>query len=212
MTIDSVRYVEFVSPVIFLLVADLAAILTGLTFLSDRRSGFMQLLASTPVSRGAIAVGKVLATSMVALLQGVVMLAALILSGIDPGSSSYSFAGVVLMVFLAGLTFAGVSLVVGIRFRTPEAFWQGLAVVSFPLFLVSNALSPLSSMPAWFAVVASANPMTYAISALRHFLIPGSFPMSDLQLYLDIGVVCFFDLLLIGASVWHFVRRMDESL
>ncbi len=212
LTFDSVRYVEFVSPVIFLLVADLAAILTGLTFLSDRRSGFMQLLASTPVSRSAIAVGKVLATSLVALLQGVIMLAALALSGIDPAPSLYAFVGVAAVVFLSGLAFAGVSLLVGIRLRTPEAFWQGLAVVSFPLFLVSNALSPLSAMPAWFAVLASANPATYAIAALRYFLIPGSVQVPVSQVYLDVAVVCCFDLLLIAVSVWHFVRRMDESL
>jgi ABC-2 type transport system permease protein len=47
-------------------------------------------------------------------------------------------------------------------------------VLTMPLFFASNAIYPLSLMPAWLRVVAKGNPLSYEVDALRTLMIMGS--------------------------------------
>lgn len=40
-----------------------------------------------------------------------------------------------------------------------------------PLFFASNAIYPLSMMPAWLRALSSVNPLTYQVDALRYLMI-----------------------------------------
>jgi ABC-2 type transport system permease protein len=42
-----------------------------------------------------------------------------------------------------------------------------------PLFFASNAIYPLSLMPDWLRAVASVNPLTYLVDALRMLMVEG---------------------------------------
>jgi ABC-2 type transport system permease protein len=61
--------------------------------------------------------------------------------------------------------------------------------ITMPLFFASNALYPVSVMPAWVGAIASVNPLSYEVSALRGLLL--GMPTSGLT---DLAV-------LLGAAV-----------
>ncbi len=42
-----------------------------------------------------------------------------------------------------------------------------------PIFFASNAIYPLSIMPAWLRAVARLNPLTYEVDALRALMLRG---------------------------------------
>ncbi len=44
-------------------------------------------------------------------------------------------------------------------------------LMTMPLFFASNAIYPLALMPRWLQVVATVNPLTYLVDALRGLMI-----------------------------------------
>jgi ABC-2 type transport system permease protein len=42
-----------------------------------------------------------------------------------------------------------------------------------PLFFASNAIYPVTLMPAWLRVISAINPLTYQVDALRTLMIQG---------------------------------------
>ena len=81
--------------------------------------------------------------------------------------------GVVLMVVLAAAIFACFSLIVACIVKTRERFMGINQVMTMPLFFASSAIYPLDMMPHWVRVLASINPLTYQVDALRTLMLPG---------------------------------------
>ena len=72
-------------------------------------------------------------------------------------------------------------------------------VLTMPLFFASNAIYPMEIMPSWLKVMASINPLTYLVDALRGAMVDGGthhYPLS-----LSFGVMLtVFSLLTIAAA------------
>ena len=60
-------------------------------------------------------------------------------------------------------------------------------VLTMPIFFASNAIYPLSLMPAWLRVVSRLNPLTYQVDALRALML--SEGTSSYELATDFGVL-----------------------
>jgi len=60
-------------------------------------------------------------------------------------------------------------------------------VLTMPIFFASNAIYPVSLMPAWLRVVSHANPLTYEVDALRALMLTDG--VSEYSLLLDFGVL-----------------------
>ena len=63
------EYIEFMTPGIIILTAIFTSIFGGVNTLWDRRYGFMNQALTSPISRSSIALGKMLAISLVAAIQ-----------------------------------------------------------------------------------------------------------------------------------------------
>jgi len=62
-------YIEFMAPGVIMLTAIFTSIFGGVNTLWDRRYGFMNKALVSPVSRSSIALGKMLAISLISTLQ-----------------------------------------------------------------------------------------------------------------------------------------------
>ena len=60
------EYIEFMAPGVLILTAIFTSIFGGVNTLWDRRYGFMNKALTSPISRSSIALGKMLAISMIA--------------------------------------------------------------------------------------------------------------------------------------------------
>lgn len=146
---------------------------TGMSVVWDKRLGFMNKLLSTPVSRSAIILSKVLSASVRSMFQAAIVMAIAFGLGLVTGTNFawYSILGVFAIVFL--LSFGLSSLFTALTLRStrmemPQAIFQ---LITLPLMFASSAYFPIDKMPDWLQVVASVNPISYTIDAVRRLMV-----------------------------------------
>lgn len=194
----------------FLSVGQLASIIlftsafSGMSVVFDRRFGFLNKALSTPVSRGAIVVAKVLQSGIRALIQSGLVLVVAILLGMDTsGFTALGLLGAFTLLFLMG--FALSSLFVTLALRSSD--WQTqmaiINLLNLPLLFASNALFPVSIMPEWLKWVVKFNPVSYAIDGARQLLLGTAGVPSGIYnpLWLDFSVITAFAVILTGLGV-----------
>ncbi|WP_019631329.1 ATP-binding cassette domain-containing protein [Actinomadura atramentaria] len=141
------------------------AIGAGSSILWDRQAGFLREMLAGPVHRGTLLLGKCLGGATVATCQAGVLLAAGWLIGVPHDA--------VLTVLLLGqlalaaLAMTALSILLATFIRRPQTFGTAVTVLAAPLVFLSGSMFPLTAMPGWMARVALANPLTYAVDAMR---------------------------------------------
>ena len=103
----------------------------------------------------------------------IVFVIALII-GVHVRLEPLSILGVCAAVFLGSALFATFSLVIACVVKTRERFMGIGQLLTMPLFFASNAIYPITMMPAWLAVIARANPLTYLVDVLRTLMVVGA--------------------------------------
>ncbi|TQN31201.1 ABC-2 type transport system permease protein [Haloactinospora alba] len=137
----------------------------GFGLLPELRSGSHERLLTTPVSRVALLLGRVLRDITVLLVQAVIVIAAAVPFGFDP-----SFPGAVLGLLLLALLGVGLgifSYLAAMVAREEYIFAGILQTVSLPLILLSGILLPMDLAPDWLYAVSRANPIVYVVEAER---------------------------------------------
>ncbi|MGD6807475.1 MAG: ABC transporter permease [Candidatus Bathyarchaeia archaeon] len=146
---------------------------TGMSVVWDKRLGFMNKVLSTPVSRSAIILSKVLSASIRAIFQAAIVAAVAFALGLVTGTNFawWSIFGVFAIVFLisVGLSSMFTALTLrATRMEMPQAIFQ---LITLPLMFASSAYFPIDKMPDWLQAVASVNPISYTIDAVRRLMI-----------------------------------------
>ena len=91
----------------------------------------------------------------------------------------------------------------GAFFESMEGFQVIITFMIFPLFFLSAALYPVENLDPVMGAAVRANPVAYAVDALRWALIgKGSF-----DLWLDLAVLLLFDAAMVLLGTWAF-RKM----
>lgn len=75
-----------------------------------------------------------------------------------------------------GMAFSWAMLYLALALRTAEATQAAGQTLMFLLTFLSSAFVPLATMPGWLQVIAHANPVTYAVDALRALLVACALP------------------------------------
>jgi ABC-2 type transport system permease protein len=146
---------------------------TGMSVVWDRRLGFMNKVLSTPVSRSSIILAKVLSASVRAIFQSAIVALLAFALGLQTGTNFgwYSIFGIFAIVFMVsvGLSSAFTALTLrSTRMETPQAIIQ---LITMPLMFASSAYFPIAKMPSWLQYIASVNPISYTIDAVRRLMI-----------------------------------------
>lgn len=163
------EYVEFMAPGVIILTAIFTSIFSGVNTLWDRRYGFMNKALTSPVSRPAIALGKMAGISLIAAMQAALVLGIALILGITP-PDPVSLVPIMGVVILFSLGFSGISVAVAATARSQETFWGVINFLAMPLFMLSPALFPLELLPDWLATAAMFNPVTYAVLLVREMM------------------------------------------
>lgn len=137
----------------------------GFGLIAELRSGVIERMRVTPVSRFAMLLGRTLRDILIMLVQALI----LILLALPFGLSIHPI-GIVLMLALLGLLglmMTPVSYAVALWLKSEDSFAPLIFTVSLPLLLLSGVLLPLSFAPGWLRAIAAANPLAYAVDASR---------------------------------------------
>jgi ABC-2 type transport system permease protein len=170
--LGGVSFSAFIYPGVIGLTIMFTALFTAISVVYDREFGFLKEVLVAPVSRSAVALGKIAGGSTIALLQGALTLLLAPLLGLH-----FNFTQLIAMLGLM-LLLAAVSTALGVlaasRLRSFEGYNVIINFLMMPMFLLSGALFPLAGLPVWMNVLVGINPMAYATDALRQVALAGA--------------------------------------
>jgi len=147
-----------------------SAIFSMISLIEDRREGFLLSMMVSPAPRSSMVMGKVLGSSILAWLQTAALLLFLPLTGFSV--TPLRLVELLLVLFAIAFTFTSIGFYFAWRTETTQGFHAIMNLVLFPLWMVSGALFPISGAHGWMQWLMRANPMMYALSAVKKLLQP----------------------------------------
>jgi len=171
---DDVGFGAFFLPGAATLAVLFSSIFAAMSLIEDRREGFLQAALVSPAPRASIALAKAAGATVVALLQGAVLLAPAHVVGLDPSPLGYVLAACALAVTAAGVTSLGLALAWVVN--SSEGFHGVMNGLLMPMWMLSGAVFPVESASPWLASVAAFNPLTWCTRCVRASLAGDPFP------------------------------------
>ncbi len=201
------NYAQFLTPGIIVFTAFSGALNAGLPVMFDREFGFLNRLLVAPLaSRYSIVAASTIYIIALSMVQTAVIVGASALLGAGL-PNLVGLSAIALIVFLIVLGVTALSL--GLAFALPGHI-ELIAVIfvtNLPLLFASTALAPLSFMAGWLQIIASLNPLTYAIEPIRYLYLNQAWdfnsvvlnaPWANLTFVQVLGVLLLFDALVLS--------------
>lgn len=145
-----------------------SAVFSTMSLIEDRREGFLLSMLVSPAPRSAMVLGKILGSSTLAWLQGLIVLLFLPLAGLWPGA--LGLIEVVCVLYLISFTLTALGFLIAWQMESSQGFHAIINLVLVPLWMVSGALFSVSTAHGWMKWLMRANPLTYSLAALRRLL------------------------------------------
>ena len=158
-------YLQYFLPGTILLVVLFTTIFSAISLIQDRSEGFLQGVLVSPAPVWTIIAGKVLGSTCVAVLQGLLFLAAAPLIGLTlTGRSCLAVAGI---LFLNALVLSTFGVALAWKFKSIQGFHAIMNLVLMPLWFLSGALFPADSAPWILRALVFINPLSHGLFLLR---------------------------------------------
>lgn len=183
----NIPYLDFLAAGILAQSALFVAIFYGISAIWERDLGVLQRYLVSPAPRSALVLGKAMSAGVRALSQALIVYLLALLLGVGIDLHPLNILGVAAAIVLGSALFSTLSLIIACIVKTRERFMGIGQVLTMPIFFASNAIYPLSLMPAWLRAVSHTNPLTYEVDMLRSLMLTNG--TSDYGLLLDFGVL-----------------------
>lgn len=194
---ESQSYGQFLGAGVIVFTAFGGALNAGLPVMFDREFGFLNRLLVAPLaSRFSIVLASALFITTLSLVQTAVIVAAIALLGAGlPNLLGLGLVALIVLLLVLGVT----AISLGLTFALPGHI-ELIAVIfvtNLPLLFASTALAPLAFMPKWLQIVATLNPLSYAIEPIRHIYLHSDWAFSNIVLQAPWGAVTLGGALLV---------------
>jgi ABC-2 type transport system permease protein len=199
---------QFLFPGVLGMTVLFTSVFSAISIVWDREFGFLKEVMVAPISRTAVALGKIAGGSTQAMIQAAVVLALAPAIGVHLGVGQVFALLGLLLVVAAVLTTLGV--VIAARQHSTEGFQFVMQFLVLPMFFLSGALFPLRNLPTWLSSLSTVDPLTYGVDALRRIALGATLPPQLLgevvahPLWLDLAILGGFGLALLIPAVWLF--------
>jgi len=191
------NYMQYIFPGMLAMNILFAAVQSATSIIWDREFGFLKEIMVAPVYRLSIVFGKTLSGSVIALMQGIIVLILFPFLGLKL-SVIQIFLALAAMFYLA-IAVTSIGVLIATRMRSFEGFGTINNFIVMPLFFLSGAMYPLKNIPVWLKTLVFANPITYGVNILRGIIlkVPENY-------FLSIGILSFISAVFITISVYLF--------
>jgi ABC-2 type transport system permease protein len=216
---DGVDLKTFIFPGVLCFAVTFSGMLSAASLVWDRELGFLRELTIAPVSRASILLGKCLGGAIIAVSQGVVLLA---LAGlVDIPYDPVLLLGVLGLLLLLAFAVTSFGLLVAVQIKQAQTFTSTMQLFVIPMIFLSGALYPVSGLPAWLGVLNRIDPLTYAVDPMRRLVFDHLDISASARQTLDPGVtwwgwvvppvaeaamVLLLGVVLLSVAVWRFSR------
>lgn len=199
------NYYGFIMPGVIVL-TDLGFLaFGGACVIHDFDSGFLFKMWAAPIGKLPVVTGRMTLWILVNLFQTAVILLVSLPLGV---TFSSGLAGVAMIFVLSEMLVAGLtalSLTIAYILKYEFAFQSVTAFLVTPLIFLSTALLPLVLMPGWMQSVASVNPVTPTVNAMRDLTLTG---FSWGSVAGALGMLGVFDVLTFVVATLGFRRKI----
>ena len=196
------KYLDFLTPAVIALTVFFGTVQsTGYAVAGEREDGTIVRILMTPVSRGAVILGKTIHQLFLQLARAVILiLGATLVLGVKM-NGSWILVALILIIF----TFGAVGLGIAISAISEDltSFQQLSLFFTLPSMFATGVFYPLSSVPDWMRWIAYTMPLTYANDAMRIVMVKGQGLGSIAN---DLIILMVFGILYFAIGV-HLFRR-----
>jgi ABC-2 type transport system permease protein len=225
-----VGYVAYLTPAIIIQSALVAAAGSGIGLVDDMENGMFEKVLVSPINRVAMFLGKALSEVVRIIIQTLIILGlGYVLIWLDTGGDVGTYIpsgllgvfGIIVVAIVFAIWFTAFSNIVALATGDQESTIIGANLLQFPLLFVSSAFIPIGALPEWVQVVATYNPITYGVDAVRALML-GQDVLSVLEittfggiwntLVPALAVLIALDLLLGGIAVYYLNRASSSGV
>ena len=195
--------IQFFVPGLLIMNVLFGSSFAGFGLIHQLRSGFIERIRVTPVSRIALVIGLVVRSPIVILVQSAILVIVAMFMGFE-----MDFWGMhleVLLMLLVGLAMASISYTIALLTKDEGTLAALTNFFTLPLMLLSGIMLPVQFAPKLLQNIAKADPFLYAVDASRA-LVNGDLGHNSvwiaLVLFAILSVIC----------LWWFIRSMKDAV
>ena len=163
-------YIQFLAPGVIGMTVLFSAIFSGMGLLWDRQFGFLKETLVAPVPRLVIMAGRTLGGATVAICQGLLVTIVSVIAGFRPVSLAMVPLGLAFMVMIA-IVFAALGTAIGSALKDMQGFQMTMNFLVMPIFFLSGALFPLTTVGPVLRIITTFDPLAYGIDGMRAALL-----------------------------------------
>lgn len=145
-----------------------ASIFGAISLIQDRQDGFLRAALVSPAPRWSIAISKIAAGSILATLQGAIVL--LTLPAVGHPITIIGFLAAVGALACVSAALIGFGLTLAWRVDSTQGYHGVMNTILMPAWLLSGSIFPVATAAPWLALIARFNPLTWCHDAMRHSL------------------------------------------
>ena len=164
-SLGGVDFKTFMFPGILATSTLFTAMFAAISVVWDREYGFLREMMVAPVSRTSIILGKAMGGSIVATLQGAIIILLGPLVGVS--LTVPLVIQLIVEIFIISFAITSFGLVLASRVKQMQAVMGIMQMIMLPLTMLSGAMYPLTNLPTWLDVLVKLNPLTYGVHAVR---------------------------------------------
>jgi ABC transporter DrrB family efflux protein len=164
--VGGVAYVDYLVPGFVATGVLFSGIGAAVAMADDLQQGFVDRLRSLPIPRSSVLAARAIADTAILTLASAVTVAIAFAVGFRLHGSVREGLAAFGLVIVFGFAFEWLFITMGL-FAGNSQTAQGMGMIVFPLAFISSAYVPVDSMPSWLQIVASHQPLTYMVDAVR---------------------------------------------
>jgi ABC-2 type transport system permease protein len=137
---------------------------------ADIQDGYFDRLLLTPVSRVSLLLGLMLADFVLVVLLAVPVVVLGLIIGVTFETGLLGILALILFGGLWGLAFTGFSYAIALKTGNPAAVNTSF-LLFFPFAFLTTSSAPKEQLTGWLGAVATYNPVTYILEAMRSLIL-----------------------------------------
>ena len=165
--LPGVDYKAFQLPVA--IVFAVTGISRAITLVTDIQTAYFDRLSLTPVNRLSLLLGLTVADFALVLALSLPVITLEFIVGVRFESGPLGVLAFILIAGACGLAFTGFPYAIALKTGNPAAVNSSF-LLFFPFVFLSTVFLPREALTGWLATVATYNPVTYLLAALRSLI------------------------------------------
>lgn len=195
--------IQFFVPGLLIMNALFGSAFAGFGLINQLRSGFIERIRVTPVSRISIVIGLVFKSPVTLLVQSAVLVITAFFFGLK-----MSFWGahiLILLMSVIGIAMASLSYTIALIVKDEGTLAATTNFFTLPLMLLSGIMLPITFAPKIIRNISAADPFRYAVDASRA-LVNGN--LGDNSVWIALIIFGLLSVITLG---W-FIRSMKDAV